>query len=129
RTWKAHRGDRARHLARVGHDGAGRGPGIQEGVSQALRTCGDRGTNRPRERSGARKFACVMHTLSLLDDQKRAALAREVQARGLAPVARELRIARSTLASVLARSAREATETMVALRLAERPNAPARRRS
>ena len=62
----------------------------------------------------------MAHTIMLLDDTARAALAREVARRGLAPVARDLGLARSTLASVLARVARPGTEAIVAMQLARR---------
>ena len=53
-----------------------------------------------------------------------AALTRDVRLHGVAHVARELQLHRSTIASVLAGTARVATAARVASRLAERSTPP-----
>lgn len=61
-----------------------------------------------------------MRTKNPLDEAEHIALVRETRARGVAPVARELGVPRTSLAAVLARVARAGTEAVVALRIAER---------
>lgn len=59
------------------------------------------------------------HT-SPLDPEERAMLAREVRERNLAAVARELKVPRSSLSSVIVGTAREGTERVVADRVRQR---------
>jgi hypothetical protein len=57
----------------------------------------------------------------LLSEQVvREAIMREVQTRGLAPVARELKLPRSSLASFLAGASRAGTEAIIVIRFNER---------
>jgi hypothetical protein len=57
-----------------------------------------------------------------LTEADRAALGRIARIRGLDGLARALSVPRSTLAGVIIGTAREATDALVALRLAERPD-------
>ena len=61
-----------------------------------------------------------MEATSPLGEDEHRALAAEVRARGVAPVALDLGVPRSSLAAVLARVARSGTEALVAHRLAGR---------
>lgn len=55
-----------------------------------------------------------------LTDADRAALGREARIRGLSRLARDLRVTRTALASVIMGTAREGTDALVALRMIER---------